>query len=264
MKKSLAWLIAGLTTTITTNCFADEVWNTNLGKVVYADEIGSTAVWTYNDNGRAGIIYIPGLAKVYTGRGSYEGYWAQNESNVACDTKREGINGQQTAYWGRFQINFLDPDFPSRWQAKWSYCDKEPSNQWNGTPIVGNASAVDNNSHSFSEEIHFAKGKNSTIIERTIVRGESGYYHFTAKAGQMLGLDLSSVEDNAVFAVYKPGYSLMDADDFVEVEGEALNGASTYDQASHWMGELPVSGKYLIVVGATRGNASYKLKMMIK
>ncbi len=268
MRKTVTWLAAGMSAVMASGAFADEVWNTNLGKVVYADEIGSTAVWTYKDGSRDGIIYIQGLAKVYTGRGSYDGYWAQHKSNRACDTTREGIDGHMTAYWGRFHINFTDPDFPSRWQAKWGYCDDKPTNKWNGTPIVGDAqpepSPVKDVENSFSQAIRFAKGKSSAVIERSIVRGESGYYHFIAKKGQMLGLELSAVDDNAVFAVYKPGYSLMDADDYVEIEGEALNGASTYDQTSYWMGELPVSGKYLIVVGATRGNAAYKLKMSIK
>jgi hypothetical protein len=40
--------------------------------------------------------------------------------------------------WGKFHITFLDPSFPSRWQAKWSYCDKAPKENWEGTPIVGN------------------------------------------------------------------------------------------------------------------------------
>jgi hypothetical protein len=39
--------------------------------------------------------------------------------------------------------------------------------------------------------------------------------------------------------------------------------AGETDDATVWQGTLPVSGKYLIVVGGTRGNAAYKLKITI-
>lgn len=112
---------------------ADEVWNTNTGKVVYESEQGSTAIWTYGSGAEAGIIYILGLAKVYKNRGRYDGYWAQKTSKQKCDSERLGLNGEMTPYWGRFQIRFIDKNFPSRWEAVWSYCDGAAQ----ATKIVG-------------------------------------------------------------------------------------------------------------------------------
>lgn len=115
---------------------ADEIWNSTYGKVVYETEIDKTAVWRYSREGDDGLIFINNLAGVYEGRGSYQGYWVQATSAVKCKTQR-GMKKNLSSYWGRFEIEFLDPDFPSRWQAKWSYCDNKPTTEsWLGTPIT--------------------------------------------------------------------------------------------------------------------------------
>jgi len=114
---------------------ADEVWNSTYGKVIYENEIGSTAVWSYNYQGTEGWIYIDKLAGVYQGRGTYEGYWIQASSAEKCSSQKM-MNGKASPYWGKLTIQFLDPDFPSRWQAKWNYCDKKPIATWQGLPVT--------------------------------------------------------------------------------------------------------------------------------
>ena len=122
---------------LTSTTQADEVWNTNTGKMTYASDQGATAVWTYGDKEQAGIIYILGLAKVYNNRTRYDGYWAQQTSKQKCPSERIGLNGELTAYWGRFQIRFIDKAFPSRWEALWSYCDGQAQpTKIIGTPLV--------------------------------------------------------------------------------------------------------------------------------
>jgi hypothetical protein len=116
---------------------ADEVWNTNTGKMVYDSDQGSTAVWTYGEKEQAGVIYILGLARVYQNRTRYDGYWAQKTAKQKCNSERIGLNGKLTPYWGRLQIRFIDKDFPSRWEALWSYCDQPAqANKIIGTPIT--------------------------------------------------------------------------------------------------------------------------------
>lgn len=122
------------------NAVADEVWNSNVGRIVYADEVGPTAVFAYGSAEDPGVIYILGLAKVYQNRGTYDGYWAENKAKVECTTERPGIFGKMTKYWGRYQIKFLDKGFPSRWEAIWSYCDGETEKvKISATPAVGAA-----------------------------------------------------------------------------------------------------------------------------
>lgn len=113
---------------------ADEQWSTEEFDVIYQDERNRTAIWTYGDG--VGTIFIDGLAGVYTDRGSYTGYWVQETSSLECDTFREDANGEPTYYWGRFEIDFIDPDFPSRWQAMIGRCDLEPTIELTGTPIT--------------------------------------------------------------------------------------------------------------------------------
>ena len=102
------------------------------------------------------------------------------------------------------------------------------------------------------KKVRFAKGKNSATITGGIIRGDRDKYLLGAREGQKMTVRISSAEDNAVFQVYLPG------------EQEALEGAGETDDAKHWEGKLPVTAEYVIVVGATRGNASYKLEVKIE
>ena len=114
------------------------------------------------------------------------------------------------------------------------------------------------------QEVHFAKGSNSALIENSVIRGERDQYSLTATAGQKMEVDITAVEKNAAFVIYQPGYRVgKDRDGFLEIKGATLKGAGEFDDATAWKGLLPSSGKYLIVVGGTRGNASYKLKIEI-
>ena len=107
--------------------------------------------------------------------------------------------------------------------------------------------------------IQFARGASSAVVSGAAERGGRALYGFTARAGQRMILSVSAVENNAVFQVYRPGFAIA-ADD---IAGATLPGAGVDDDAAKWSGKLPVSGRYLIVVGPTRGNATYKLKLTI-
>ncbi|WP_375495737.1 hypothetical protein [uncultured Nostoc sp.] len=112
------------------NALADEVWNSSYGRVVYQSERDKTAIWTYP----GGTIFIEGLAGITSNRGIYHGYWV-GKSNVKCDTSREDGSGKLSNTWGRFSIRFQVPNFPTPWEARWSYCEGEPTFSWNGTPL---------------------------------------------------------------------------------------------------------------------------------
>lgn len=112
---------------------ADEVWSTDEYDVVYQADRGRTAIWTY---GEEGTIFIDGLAGVVTGRESYTGYWVQPSSSLRCDTFREGADGEPSYHWGRFELTFVDSEFPSRWYADFGLCDQPPSIHLDGTPVV--------------------------------------------------------------------------------------------------------------------------------
>lgn len=126
-----------------TQVMADEAWDTNVGRMIYADEIGPTAVFSYGKAEDPGVVYLLGLAKVYEGRTRYDGYWARNKAKVECKTERPGIYGKMTKYWGRFEIRFIDSGFPARWEATWSYCDGEAqATKIAATPLTAQQSAA--------------------------------------------------------------------------------------------------------------------------
>lgn len=102
------------------------------------------------------------------------------------------------------------------------------------------------------QKVRFPRGSSSTTISGAVVRGDRDRYYLEAKKGQTMSVKISSEEDNAVFQIYLPG------------EQEALSGAGDGDDATNWSGELPADAEYVIVVGGTRGNASYKLTVSIK
>lgn len=102
------------------------------------------------------------------------------------------------------------------------------------------------------QKVRFARGSSSTTISGAVIRGDRDRYYVGAKKGQTMSVRITSLEDNAVFQIFLPG------------EQEALSGAGEEDDAMKWSGELPEDAEYVIVVGGTRGNATYKLTVSIK
>ena len=102
------------------------------------------------------------------------------------------------------------------------------------------------------QKVRFARGSSSTTISGAVVRGDRDRYYLGANKGQTMSVKITALEDNAAFQIFLPG------------EHEALSGAGEEDDATNWSGELPEDAEYVIVVGGTRGNATYKLTVSIK
>src|SRR6266852_4450506 len=102
------------------------------------------------------------------------------------------------------------------------------------------------------KKVRFARGTSSTTITGAVIRGDRDRYYVGAKKGQTMSVKITSLEKNAVFQIYLSG------------EHEALPGAGDADDAMKWSGELPADSEYTIVVGGTRGNATYTLTISIK
>ncbi len=102
------------------------------------------------------------------------------------------------------------------------------------------------------KKVRFARGTSSTTITGAVIRGDRDRYYVGAKKGQTMTVSIKSEEDNAVFQIYLSG------------EEESLPGAGDGDDAMKWSGELPADSEYVIVVGGTRGNASYTLTISVK
>jgi len=120
------------------------------------------------------------------------------------------------------------------------------------TLIVGALALGSTLADGVKQKIRFAKGSSSATVSGAVVRGDSDRYYVGARKGQTMSVKITSEEDNAVFQIYLPG------------EQKALHGAGDGDDATNWSGELPADAEYVIVVGGTRGNATYKLKVSIE
>lgn len=102
------------------------------------------------------------------------------------------------------------------------------------------------------QKVRFARGTSSATIRGAVIRGDLDRYYLSAKKGQTMTVKITSMEKNAAFGIYFAG------------EQESLPGAGEEDDVTSWSGDLPADSEYVIVVGGTRGNASYTLKISIK
>ncbi|CAD5973896.1 hypothetical protein [Planktothrix agardhii] len=95
-------------------------------------------------------------------------------------------------------------------------------------------------------QIRFAPGKNSATMSQSVVRGTRNIYLLKANQGQRMDLKITALENNAVFDVIAPN-------------GQVLKTEATQSSL-----KLPATGNYEIIVGGTRGNASYQLTVKIQ
>ncbi len=94
--------------------------------------------------------------------------------------------------------------------------------------------------------IKFDRGATSRTIKNSVVRGTRDTYLIGANKGQQMNLKITSLENNAVFDVVSP------------------DSKTLQQEATNWSTKLPANGDYQVVVGGTRGNASYELTVEIK
>ncbi len=118
--------------------------------------------------------------------------------------------------------------------------------------------------HALEKVLTFAKPGNNTTVQGTVVDGYIHSYVFNATAGQGLSVAVTSNDKNAVFQIYLPGYTSKRMAGSEEIKGKSLPQAGPGDDATNWVGALPMPGKYLIVIGSSHGNASYKMVVALK
>jgi hypothetical protein len=111
--------------------------------------------------------------------------------------------------------------------------------------------------------IRFAPGTSSAEVSGGVERGGRAIYALGARAGQTMRLRVTAVEHNVAVQVWLPGATLPVDDPMGEITGETLPGAGEGQDATAWSGRLPRSGTYLVVVGPTRGGATYRLHVSI-
>lgn len=124
-------------------------------------------------------------------------------------------------------------------------------------PLASHADIVDKG------EIRFQRGAQSGTYSGALIRGDTDRYSLVAAAGQQMQVEITSVENNAVFrlSVYSYGTG----------QDVPLEGAAEGDDATSWSGRLPDPGYSKdgeqnlvdILVSGTRGNATYELTITL-
>jgi hypothetical protein len=113
-------------------------------------------------------------------------------------------------------------------------------------------------------EVRFPKGATSTVLKGAIAHRDNDVWRVAGKAGQTLKVDITAPERTAVFQAYEPG-TRMGRDQYGwSFAGKSLPGAEAGKNAKTLVAKLPTSGMYLIVVGATQGNAHYSMTVSIR
>lgn len=112
--------------------------------------------------------------------------------------------------------------------------------------IQDDSAIYDDNTGNRKIRIKFDRGATSKTVKDAVIRGTRDTYLVGAKKGQQMNLKITSLENNGVFDIISP------------------TGKTLEQEATNWNGTLPVNGDYQIVVGGTRGNATYKLSVEIK
>jgi hypothetical protein len=102
-----------------------------------------------------------------------------------------------------------------------------------------------------TERVKFKPGTSGATIKGSVIRGERDNYILGAGAGQWIKIKIYSLEDNAVFELQNPDGS------YEPMPGDGQD-------TKFYQGPLPSNGDYKIVVGGTRGNATYTLMVEIR
>ncbi len=118
-------------------------------------------------------------------------------------------------------------------------------------PVVTSApAAVSSSKIAVDQPIRFAVGPLDVELNGTVISGERDRYNLSMLAGEILDVQITSLEGNAVFSILGP-------------DQVALPGTEEGRDTMLWAVPIPADGAYSILVGPTRGNATYTLKVNV-
>ena len=108
------------------------------------------------------------------------------------------------------------------------------------------------NARELIKNIAFDRGQTSSTIQGNVVRGDRDVYVIRVKAGQVMSVKADAPEKNVAFSIVEPSTT------------EAISGTEEENEITSWSHVLNKTGEYRIIVGGTRGNATYTLQVSVK
>lgn len=137
MRVALSLALAALSSP----AFADEMWSSSYGPVIWETDLGTTAVLLLQDtDSGVGIrLLVPGLAADMSGgRGTYTGVWVSTEGEQPCVSEMvDPVGGYTSPYWGTFTLTFVHDSFPSDWAGAFGACLDLRTVPFSGTVQTG-------------------------------------------------------------------------------------------------------------------------------
>ncbi len=88
------------------------------------------------------------------------------------------------------------------------------------------------------------------VLNGAVIRGQRDRYSLSILKGETLEVLISSLEGNAVFSILGPDQT-------------PLPGTEEGKDTIQWSVPVQTDGSYAILVGPTRGNATYTLKVNV-
>ena len=138
MHKSLSLLAAALLIGAPHIALADEVWSSDqYGEIIYGNNVGDTAVLTMAGShpGSTIHLYLPGLAGNISTRGSFIGYWIETAPGE-CASEKTGVDEVSSDAWGKLEVVFEKPDFPSGFTMRLGSCDSDFTDEAWAAPVT--------------------------------------------------------------------------------------------------------------------------------
>lgn len=106
---------------LATPALADEVWESDLGDIVYQDEINGAAVFTFRSfDGYPATLVIPGLAGNFDNRGVHDAFWLGDGPGYCLSSMT--WEGQTSQQWGSAVLIFDQPAYPTSFTVLMGDC----------------------------------------------------------------------------------------------------------------------------------------------
>ncbi|NIZ61472.1 hypothetical protein DL239_10835 [Sedimentitalea sp. CY04] len=122
-----AFRFAAVLSLLSAPVLADEVWTSDMGQIVYQAEEGGAAIFSFtNVDAYSAKLIIPGLAGNYSDRSSHAAYWI-GQGAGACTAFMSHGDEPASSQWGRAQVVFDDPAFPTSLTVILGFCLDEPN-----------------------------------------------------------------------------------------------------------------------------------------
>lgn len=108
-------------------------------------------------------------------------------------------------------------------------------------------------------------GSNATNVTGSLADAKArGLYYVPGQAGQTMNVAVASPGNNVVFQVWEPGTGVTtNADGRLALNGKPMRDAGPKEEPAAWIGALPKTGPYLLVVYSRRDAASYTLTVSV-